>query len=103
MRFVHTFNQIIDRRDGSCNNVRFYLQAKTRHADRVLDALLPVYDVAARNDMDDFAIGRDGDRTRNLHSSTDVVMDDVAMAGRDGDKAFTIFGVNMTPRNTNIC
>ena len=52
--------------------------------------------------MNDLTIGRDGNRTRHLDSSADVVLYDVAMTGRDGDKTLAILRFNMATRNTNI-
>src|SRR5579875_1626225 len=82
--------------------MRLHLQAEARHAYRVFNALLSIDHVAARNHVDYLAVGRNSNCPRYLNRPADIVLDDIAMNGRDGDKALAIVGLNMAASDANV-
>src|SRR5215471_1292479 len=82
--------------------MRLHLQAKTGHANRVLNSFLPIYHIATRNDMNHLAICRNGNRTRNLNRPADVVLHNVPVARRNRHEALAILRANMVARNSYI-
>src|SRR6266436_405015 len=75
--------------------MRLHLQAEAGHAKGVLNAFLPIHDIAAWNDMDHFAVRRNGNRAGNLNRSADIVLDDIPVAWRDRHEALTVLRTNM--------
>src|SRR5690348_9181390 len=51
VRFVHTFYKIMHRRHRTRDDMRLHLQAKARHTYGILDALLPIDNIPARNNV----------------------------------------------------
>src|SRR6266478_6827317 len=82
--------------------MRLHLQAEAGHAKGVLNAFLPIHDIAAWNDMDHFAVRRNGNRSRNLYRSADIVLDDIPVAWRDRHEALTVLRTNMAACDTHI-
>src|SRR5579875_3094 len=102
LRFVDTFDQVLNRRDGPRDDVRLNLQAETGHTDGVLDALLAVNHVATRYHMNDLAVRRNGDGARHLNRTTDIILYNIAVTGRDGDKPLAILRTDMATCDTDI-
>ena len=56
---LHALGQVLDRRRRAMDDVRLDLEAHRAHAQRILDALLAVDDEAARQHVENLAVGRD--------------------------------------------
>src|SRR5260370_476186 len=98
-----SLKQIYNGYHCSFNVGRSSFQAKTGHADRILDALLSIYHVAARNDVYYLAICGHHNGTCDLNCAANVVLHNVPMAGRNGHKSLTVFGIDVTTSDPNIC
>src|SRR5579885_2101710 len=92
----------MDRGDRARDNMRLHLKAETRHADGIFDPFLPVNNVAPGDDMNHFAVRRNGYRTRDFDGAADIVLHNIAMAWRDGDKAPAILRLDMAPGYPHI-
>src|SRR5579859_2013320 len=92
----------MDRGHGARDNMGLHFQAETRHTNRILDTFLPIDNIATRNHMDNLAVRGYGNSPCHFDSPADVILHDVAMAGRDSNKSLTILGVNMTTGNSHI-
>ena len=82
--------------------MRLHLKAEARHANGVLDALLPINDIAAWYHMDHLAVGGDRDSSCDFDSPANVVLHNISITGRDGDKSFAILRGNMAAGNPHI-
>src|SRR5581483_289816 len=89
---------------GNCarDNMRLHLKAETGHANRILDPLLTINNIAPRDDMNHFAVRRNGNRERNFDGATDIILHNIAMAWRDSDKAPAILRLDMAPGDPYI-
>src|SRR5579884_1565636 len=89
---------------GYCtrDNMRLYFEAEARHANRILDVFLPINNIPARDDMDNFAVGGYRDGLGYLKCSADVILLYIPMAGRNGNEAFAILGINMAACYSHI-
>ena len=74
--------QVLERGRRAVDDVRLHLEPDGAHAQRVLDALLAVDREVARQDVEDLAVRRDGDRPRDLGRPLDVLAADLAMRPR---------------------
>src|SRR5262249_21361920 len=103
LRFMHAFDQIMDGRNRSGDNMRLHLKTKTGHTNWILDTFLPINNIATRNHMDHLAVGGDSDSTCDFNSPANIILYDIAMAGRDGDKTPAIVRDDMTTCYAYIC
>src|SRR5579883_249193 len=92
----------MDRGDRARDNMRLHLKAETRHANRILDPLLTINNIAPGDDMNHFAVRRNGNRARDFDGATDIVLYNIAMAWRDSDEASAIPRLDMTPGDPYI-
>src|SRR5437762_6551157 len=90
---------------GHCtgNDVCLYLQPKTGHTYGILDPFLTIYYITTRDNMNDLAIRGNSNSTSDLDCAANVVLYNISMAWRDGYKSFTIFRINVTTRNPDVC
>src|SRR5260221_12240723 len=99
---MNALDQVVDGRHSPGNDMCLHFKAEARHADRVLNPLLPINDIATRYHMDYLAIGRDGNRSGNFDSPTNIVLHNITIARRDSHKAFAILRSNMAASDPYI-
>ena len=83
----HALGQVLDRGGRGRDDVGLDLEAQRAHPERVLDALLAIDREAAPLDVEHLAVGRDGDRARDLDGPVDVLAADLAMMTGHGHLA----------------
>ena len=71
------------------------------HPERVLDAFLAVDDEAARQDVEDLAVGRDRHRPGDLGGPVDVLAGDLAAVTADGDRAARVLALDVLPADAD--
>ena len=74
--------QVLDRGRGRRDDVGLDLEAQGAHPERILDALLAVDREPAPLDVEDVAVGRDGDGPGDLDGAVDVLAGHLAVVGR---------------------
>ncbi len=79
----HALGQVLHRGGGGGDDVGLHLQPEAVHAQRLADALLPVHDEAARDDVQHFAPVRDGDGLGRIQRPVDIVLLDAVAAAAD--------------------
>ena len=78
---LHALGEVLHARARRGDDVRLDLEAHRGHADRVADAFLAVDHVTARDDVQDLARVRDGDRSGRLDRTDGVAAVDVVPDG----------------------
>ena len=71
------------------------LEPDRAHPERILDALLAVDDEAARQDVEDLAVRRDGDGAGDLGGAVDVLAGDLAAVAADRDRAARVLALDV--------
>src|SRR5690349_7984235 len=69
--------------DEAIDDMDLRLKSDARHADRLVDAVLTIYDVFLRYDMQDLPIGWQRDLPRFVEQAVDIPMHDLAIGIRD--------------------
>src|SRR5258708_15459853 len=80
-------------------NVR--CQARADHADRVANSLLGVDEKFVGQDVQDFAVGRQGDAASRVNGSAHVFALDVARAMADADSATAVYAAYVIARHAD--
>ena len=75
---LHALAQVFDRGGGGGDDVGFHFQAVAVHADGRADAILPIHDEAALDDVDDFAVVGDGDGLGGIQGAGHIILVDHA-------------------------
>ena len=86
----HALHQVMNRRGLPGHDMRFHFQPEADHAHRLFDAVLPVHRKAARNDVQHFAVLRNGNRARRIQRPAHIVGGDAAIAAIDAHHAARI-------------
>src|SRR5579871_505799 len=102
LRLLDAFDQVLDGGNGARDNMTFDLQPVARHANRVLDALLSIHQIAARDDVNDLAAAGHFDSPRGFNRPADVAGYDFARVGRDSNHTSTIQRFNMATGHTDV-
>src|SRR5665213_3197764 len=76
-----------------------HLQAVARHAERVVNAVLAVYHVLARDHVEDLAVGGQRLGARRLNGAVDIALADLVHIRRDRHDAAAILAGDMTARD----
>src|ERR1035437_3661854 len=97
------FGQIAHGRGGSRDDVSLDLQADGAHPQRILDAFLAIDDVAAWDDVQDFAVRRDGHRPRDLHRPADVLASHFAVVAAHRDRATRVLAFDVLTAYGPVC
>src|SRR5207253_8036490 len=95
-RAVHALDDVLERGLCAGDDVSLDLEALPGHAHRVAHALLPIDRVAARDDVDDLAVGRDAHSARSLDDALHVVLTDLTVGARHGDDASRVLGPDVS-------
>ena len=71
----HALAQVFHAGSRGGDDVRLDFQAIAVHADRHVNAILPIHVEAALDDMDDLAVMRDGHGPGRIHRPADIIRD----------------------------
>ena len=72
-----------------------HFQPKTVHPNRVTHAVVFVNDVAARDEVDDLAVGRHGNRLGHIQGALDVADGDAGIIATNGHDALVVGGADV--------
>ena len=87
---IHGGDDVLRGAGGGGDHVNAHFQAGGHHAQRIVHASLRVEDELLREQVQDFAIGGQRDRTRLVHGLPDLLACDLAGASTEGDAAVSI-------------
>jgi len=93
--------QIHDLRLRGGDDVRLDLEAVTGHPERIVDPVLAVHDVLARDHMQHLTIVRQGLRARGLDRPIDVILGDLVHIRGDRHDATAVLAHDMVPGNAD--
>ena len=93
-------HNVLRRRNRAGNNVHLYFKAHASHAERVGNATLVINYLFLRLNMDDLAVGRNGNSPGSVEGALYIAL--CNLAALDGNDTVAVDAHNMAASNANI-
>src|SRR5690348_7641085 len=101
-RAVHGSHHVLPGQRGSRHHVDVGLQVRSHHSQRITDAVLGIQQELLRQNVQQLAVGRDGNALCGANHLADVFPPNAMPAVRDGDPAARIDASNVRSADTDV-